>query len=169
MLVMVHIDTAPGEVMPYIFEELIKLGAVNVHAIPCFTKKGRPGFIFLIETARENLEKIGAFLAGEYGNLGMRLFEPAEHIKIDHEMSKVRLIHPDKGLNVALNVKVIQDSKGHIASARVEYEELKEAVHTCNCDGEGITLTALKEIIEASVLSDHGCSFRGLKIELEKD
>jgi uncharacterized protein (DUF111 family) len=167
MLVMVNVDNAAGETVPYIIETLMSLGAESVHAIPAITKKGRPEFIFLVDTARENVEAIGDFMVSEVGTLGMRLFEEDEHLKFDYEMKKVRLASQDKGLSLALNVKVVQDSRGSIASARVEYGELRAAVDVLARAGVKVSLVALKEMIEAAILSGEDKAPQGLSIMLE--
>ena len=167
MLVMVNLDNVAGETVPYIIEKLMSLGAESVHAIPAITKKGRPGFIFLIDTARANVEAIGDLLAREAGILGLRLFEEGEHIKFDYEMRKVRLALQDKGLSLSLNVKVVLDSRGPIASARVEYEELVTALDALTKAGMHTSLVALKEIIEAAILSGESKVHQGLSIILE--
>ncbi|MCR4406867.1 MAG: DUF111 family protein [Anaerolineae bacterium] len=167
MLVMVNVDNVVGEAVPYVIEKLMGLGAESVHAIPAITKKGRPGFIFLIDTARENVEAIGDFLVREISTLGLRLFEEAEHIKFDSEMKKVRLALQDKELSLALHVKVVRDSQGLAASAKAEYEELRAAVNALADAGVGISLTALKELVETAVLSGEGKVYQGLSVDLE--
>lgn len=167
MLVMVNVDNVAGETIAYIIEETMKLGAKSVHAIPAVTKKGRPEFIFLIDTARENVEVIGDFLAREVGTLGLRLFEETEHIKFDYEMRKVRLALRDKGLDLTLNVKVVRDSQGSVASAKAEYEELKAAIQTLAEAGIRISLVVLKEMVETAILSGGSKVYRDLSIDLE--
>lgn len=167
MLVMVNVDNVAGEAVPYIIEQLMALGAESVHAIPTITKKGRPGFIFLIDIARENVEAIGDFLVREISTLGLRLFEEVEHIKFDHEMKRAKLIFQGKGLSLALSVKVVRDSRGLVASAKAEYEELRAAVTALADAGVDIPLTALKEMVETAVLSGESKVYQGLSVDLE--
>ena len=167
MLLMVNVDNVAGEAVPYIIEKLLELGAENVHAIPAITKKGRPEFIFLIDTARENARTIGEFLAREVGTLGLRLFQEAEHIRFDYQMRKARLVLQDRGLSLALNVKVIRGSQGSVLSAKVEYEELKAAVDELAKAGVSISLTALRKVIEAAFLKGESEAYQGLKVVLE--
>lgn len=167
MLVMVNVDNVAGEAVPYIIEQLMALGAESVHAIPAITKKGRLGFIFLIDTARKNVETIGDFLVREVGTLGLRLFEEIEHIQFDHESRRVKLVLQDKGLNRALNVKVVRDSQGLVAAVKAEHEELRAAVHALADVGVNISLTALKELAETAVLSGESQAYRGLSANLE--
>ena len=167
MLVMVNVDNVAGETVPHIIEKLMELGAASVHAVPAITKKGRPEFIFLIDTAKENVEAIGDFMVSEVGTLGMRLFQEAEHLKFDYEMRKVKLALQDEGLSLVLNVKVVRDSQGSIASARAEFEELKATVQALARAGFEISLTALKEMVETAVLGGEGKAYGSLSIELE--
>ena len=167
MLVMVNVDNAAGEAVPYIIEKLMDLGAESVHAIPAITKKGRLGFIFLIDTARKNVEAIGDFLVREVSTLGLRLFEEVEHIKFDSEMKMVRLTLQDKGLSLALHVKVVRDSRELAAAAKAEHDELRAAVQALADAGVNISLTALKELVETTVLSGESQVYQGLSAHLE--
>ncbi|HIC94689.1 MAG TPA: DUF111 family protein [Anaerolineae bacterium] len=171
MLVMVNVDNVAGEAVPYIIEKLMNLGAESVYAIPAITKKGRPGFIFLIDTAREKVEAIGDFLAREIGTLGLRLFEEVEHIKFNYEMKRVKLslkddVTDEGALNLAVGVKVIHGKDGSVASVKAEYEELKAAASALTKAGMNVSLTALKEMIEASVLKGEGRVYQNLSVEL---
>ncbi len=166
MLMMVNVDNVGGETVPHIIEELMNLGAANIHAIPAITKKGRPEFIFLIDTEEKNVEAIGDFLVREVGTLGVRLFKDIEHMKFDYEMRKVRLNFREKTPSLVLNVKITRDSKGSIASARAEYEDLKAAVNALSRMGMDISMTSLREIVEASVLSREEKVCQNLSVEL---
>ncbi len=166
MLMMVNADNVGGEIVPHIIEELMNLGVANVHVIPAITKKGRPEFIFLIDTEGENLEAIGDFLVREIGTLGVRLFEETRHMKFDYEMRKVRLIFQGEAPGLVLNVKVVRDSGGSIASARVEYEDLKAAVNSLSKVGVDVSMPALRKMIETSVLNGEGKTYQNLSVEL---
>jgi len=171
MLVMVNVDNVAGETVPHIIEKLMELGAASVHAVPAITKKGRPEFIFLIDTARENVEAVGDFLAREVGTLGLRLFEEVEHIKYNYEMRKVKLslrddVTDERALNLVVGVKVIRGKDGSVVSAKAEYEELKAAANALAKVGMNVSLIALKEMIEASALKGEGRVYQNLSVEL---
>jgi len=171
MLVMVNVDNIAGEEVPYIIEELMKLGANSVHAIPAITKKGRPEFIFLIDTTRENVEALGDFMVSEVGILGLRLFEEAEHIKFDYEMRKVKITLQDKAsgqeaLNLIVDVKLTRNSQGLVASAKPEYQGLSAGVDALAKANVSVSLPALRGIIEAFVLNKEVKSYQNLSLEL---
>ena len=171
MLVMVNVDNIAGEEVPYIIDELMKLGAKSVHAIPAITKKGRPEFIFLIDTTRENAEALGDFMVSEVGILGLRLFEEAEHIKFDYQMRKVKITLQDKAsgqevLNLIVDTKLTRNSQGFIASAKPEYQGLRAGVDALAKANVDISLPALRGIIEAFVLNKEVKSYQNLNLEL---
>lgn len=171
MLVMVNVDNIAGEEVPYIIEELMKLGAKSVHAIPAITKKGRPEFIFLIDTTRENVAALGDFMVSEVSILGLRLFEEAEHIKFDYEMRKVKITLQDKAsgqeaLNLIVDVKLTRNSQGLVASAKPEYQGLSAGVDALAKANMNISLPALRGIIEAFVLNKEVKNYQNLGLEL---
>lgn len=171
MLVMVNVDNIAGEEVPYIIEELMKLGAKSVHAIPAIAKKGRPEFIFLIDTTRESVEALGDFMVSEVGILGLRLFEEAEHIKFDYEIRKVKITLQDKArgqevLNLIVDVKLTRNSQGLMASAKPEYQGLRAGVDALAKANVNVSLPALRGIIEAFVLNKEVKSYQNLSLEL---
>jgi uncharacterized protein (DUF111 family) len=170
MLVIANVDNIAGEEVPYIIEELMKLGAGSVHAIPAMTKKGRPEFIFLIDTTRENVEALGDFMVSEMGILGLRLFEEAKHIKFNYEMRKVKIALQGKAsgqeaLSLIVDVKLTRNSQGLIASAKPEYQELRAGVDALAKANVNISLPALKEMIETFVLNKEVKSYQTLSLE----
>ncbi len=167
MLVMVNVDDVVGESVPYIIEKLMDLGAEGVHAIPTITKKGRPGFVFLIDTVRENVDAIGEFLVREVGTLGLRLFQEVEHIKFNYEIKETRLVLKNTNLVLPLSVKIVRDRQGAVASIKAEYKDLKAAADALSRAGARTSLIALKEMVEAAILSGESRTYRGLKVELE--
>ncbi len=86
MLLMTNVDNITCEqVPPYLIEELMKLGAKNVHVVPAITKKGRPEHIFLIDSEEETLDSLAEFMALETGALGVRVLT-TEHYPFDYEI-----------------------------------------------------------------------------------
>ena len=167
MLMMVNVDDVEGEAVPYVIERLIDIGAENVHAIPAITKKGRPGFIFFIDVVRDKVDAISEFLVREVGTLGLRLFQEDEHIQFNYEIRKARIVLPDIGVKLSLDVKIVRDSKGAVASVKAEHRNLREAVDVLSQAGAEVPLSDLKELVEAAVLRSEGREYRGLSVELD--
>jgi len=120
VLIMVNVDDVTGETVPYLFETLMNMGAMNVHAIPAFTKKGRQELIFLIDTPREKITEIGDFLVGELGTLGLRVFEESEHIEFDYQVKESRLIVQDEATGEVYTCSVAPRANRRSATCDIE-------------------------------------------------
>jgi uncharacterized protein (DUF111 family) len=49
VLLETNIDDSTGEQLGLVMEKLLKAGASDVHYIPCFMKKGRPGYLLRVQ------------------------------------------------------------------------------------------------------------------------
>jgi uncharacterized protein (DUF111 family) len=170
VLIMVNVDDVSGETVPYLFEMLMNMGAKNVHAIPAFTKKGRPEFIFLIDTPRDKVTGIGDFLLSELGTLGLRVFQASEHIEFPYQVKESRLIVRDEASGEetsshTVSVKLIRDSQGRVAVARAEYEDLKCALKFLDGMGVHVSLATLKKLVESAMLEGKSSTYRNVRVE----
>ena len=170
VLIMVNVDDVTGETVPYFFEMLMNMGAMNVHAIPAFTKKGRQELIFLIDTPREKLTEIGDFLVSELGTLGLRIFEESQHIAFDYQVKESRLIVQDEASggdpsSHTIAVKLIRDSQGRVAAAKAEYEHLKTALEFLSKVGVQVSLVTLKKLVESAMLEGRSSTYRNVRVE----
>jgi hypothetical protein len=67
-----HLDTATGETIGWLLEELPRRGAVDAFATPVHMKKGRPGFLLTVLCDDASVEPVTAFLLEESSTLGVR-------------------------------------------------------------------------------------------------
>ena len=67
-----NIDDCSGEVMGYAMEKLLAAGAVDVHYLPCFMKKNRPGYILCAIVPAEALEKAEDVIFEHTSTIGIR-------------------------------------------------------------------------------------------------
>lgn len=154
-MLMTNIDNITCDQVPYLIEELMRLGAKNVHVIPALTKKGRPEYIFLIDSEEEILDPLAEFMALETGALGVRVLT-TEHYPFDYEIKKLFISFLDE-FEVSLwegsiSLKVIKSKGQKPLSARVEYEQLKELASDLQKAGLKLSLYELREIIEEKAL-----------------
>lgn len=155
MLLMANIDNITCDQVPYLIEELMELGAKNVHVIPAFTKKGRPEYIFLIDGEEETLDSLAEFMALETGTLGVRLLK-TEHYPFNYELRKLCLSFRDENdlpiWEGEIDLKIVIGKDQKPLSARVEYEELKELAGRVREAGLKLSMYEIKELIEERAL-----------------
>jgi uncharacterized protein (DUF111 family) len=67
-----HLDTATGETVGWLLDELLARGAVDAFATAVLMKKGRPGFLLTVLCDDARAESLTAFLLEESSTLGVR-------------------------------------------------------------------------------------------------
>ena len=165
MLIMVNVGHMITEMLPFIIDSLMKIGAENVQAVPTITKKGRPAFIIFIDAEKELTEPISELLMRELGISGMRVLKEEQHIKFDYEIRTVEILSTNLP-KMTIAVKCIRDRKGELASIQAEYEEIKNVLQILRKKGKRISFKGLKEIVETAVLYQEPISYQGLEIRI---
>ena len=67
-----NIDDASGEMLGYAMEKLLEAGALDVHYIPCFMKKNRPGWLLRVMVPGELVEKTEELIFRHTTTIGLR-------------------------------------------------------------------------------------------------
>ncbi len=113
-----NIDDAAGEELGYTMEKLISAGARDVHFIPCFMKKNRPGYILRVITGVKELAEIERTVFAYTSTIGLRKY-PVERTCMSRETMTVSLAEAE------INVK--KCTLGDIVRYYPEYESLRSA------------------------------------------
>jgi uncharacterized protein (DUF111 family) len=164
MLFMVNVDDVSGETISHVIEGLMALGAGSVHVTQAITKKGRPEFLFFVDSPKDRVDELGSFMASELGTLGIRVIE-TRHIRFDYRVREVLLSergneHP---LEVPVLVKEIKNNEGRVVSVKADYENLKTAVTEFRQVGLKLSFTALKGLVEQTVLGRKDLTLGGVQ------
>jgi len=75
MLMLVQVDDRSGEVVGGALGELVDLGARNVQLLSSVTKKGRPGYVLLVDLEPDREAAVAGYLAAELGAWGYQILE----------------------------------------------------------------------------------------------
>ena len=67
-----NIDDATGEELGFAMEQLLEAGALDVHYVPCFMKKNRPGVILSVMAKGSDLEKMREMIFTHTSTIGIR-------------------------------------------------------------------------------------------------
>ena len=169
MLAMVNVDNIAGDILPYIIDNILEIGAKNVHCIQALTKKGRLGYLFLIDTEEEFLDPIADFLAREVGTLGMRVLEN-RHRRYDYTIQPVSLSIQDETdvepvCETVVDVKLIVDEKGAVTSARAEYKHVETACKELRSQGYSIPFLELKARVELAALQEFSPQHKKISVK----
>ena len=103
VLLLAQIDNVPGDSLAHVIDCLIKEGAHNVNLIPSLTKKGRPGYLLLIDAPRLNQSHMERLLVGELGVLGWHVL-PSQHFHLEMGAVEREVRFSARGRELSLKV-----------------------------------------------------------------
>ena len=67
-----NIDDATGETLGFALDKLLREGALDVHYVPCFMKKDRPGWLLRVLAAHEDVPRLERVIFRETTAIGVR-------------------------------------------------------------------------------------------------
>jgi uncharacterized protein (DUF111 family) len=124
LLIMAQIDDAPGELLGHLIEELTTAGAINMQLLSSLGKKGRPGYVLLVDIHAEDEPVVAALLAGELGIWGYRVLQSEhKHFDIRHYRTQLEVGCGGTVSSFPLRVKRILHA-GEFLRAKAEHDDL---------------------------------------------
>ncbi len=118
-----NVDDVTGEVLGYVVEKLLSLGALDVAIIPTTTKKGRPGHIVKVICREELVPELTKYLVEGLGTLGVRVLRTSRYVVPRREVKELSI--SDGGKEFKVRVKVCMDNQGNIIRVKPEFDDLK--------------------------------------------
>jgi uncharacterized protein (TIGR00299 family) protein len=117
------IDDVSGEVVGYVFEKLLQLGARDVSIVPIYMKKNRPGYTVRVITDIEKSGELIKTLIEELGTLGVRYTTYNRLVVPNREIVPIEI--DINGHRKEVLIKISRDYKGNIVNVKPEYESVK--------------------------------------------
>ena len=117
-----NLDDASGEIMGHSLDRLMQEGALDVHFIPIFTKKNRPGYIVRVIATGDKVDDLARLMMEETGTIGVRVLRSERHVAV----RAIRIMNMQLGNNRhRVRVKIATDGKGRIIQAKPEYDDVR--------------------------------------------
>lgn len=138
-----NIDHLSGEVIGYLFEKLLSLGARDVAIIPIIMKKNRPGYLLKVISKKEDSEKLISAIFKETETLGIRISEHTHRGIANREFIFLETNIHGKKEGINFKIGLIGDE---IISSKPEYDDLKEIAKKRN-----ISLTEVSKIANQKI------------------
>ena len=135
-----NIDDCSGETMGYAMEKLLGAGALDVHYIPCFMKKNRPGYILGVMVRGDMVELAEELIFEHTSTIGIRR-RPLERSCMAREIIQVDTPYG--------TVDVKKCSRNRIVKFYPEYESVRRAADKAGVD--------LRAVSDAAIQAANGC------------
>ena len=133
-----NVDDVTGEVIGYLIENLMEMGALDVAVIPMYMKKGRPAHLIKVVCKPEDSEKLARQIIKETGSLGVRVAPSRHRVSVEREMIATDVEISGKIYSIPL--KIARFPEGEIVQISAEYEICRQISKETNIP--------LKEIIK---------------------
>ncbi|MFC1482948.1 nickel insertion protein [Candidatus Margulisiibacteriota bacterium] len=128
-----ELDDMTGEEIGYVTELLLEAGGLDVHTIPIYMKKNRPGICIKIICHSDTTEKLKEIIFRETTTLGIRMTRTIREV-LDRDI---------KILNSSQGYVQVKQTKGEFQKSKVEFEDLKRVSRE-----KGIPLKEMKKRLE---------------------
>lgn len=150
-ILMVQVDHISGEAIGTIIDDLYRAGAFNVQVIPTITKKNRPGHLFLIDGAPNDLEKIEEVILGEIGATGWHHLKSAHrHVGTEIIEREVGFDTPEGRLLFTTQIKIVKKKPDQMRPEHASCFAIREALRE---KGVHLSLTEIQQSIIQQVKS----------------
>ena len=136
-----NVDDVSGEILGYLIEKIMKVGAKDISIYPGITKKGRPTNLISVICDDEKIDTITDILVLETGTLGIRISDSNRLIvsRTNHSFS---LTFEGKSFEINYKKSTYKE-KTHF---KIEFENLKNISETLDKPIRDVELFLRKEI-----------------------
>ena len=136
-----NVDDVSGEILGYLIEKIMKVGAKDISIYPGITKKGRPTNLISVMCDDEKIETITDILVLETGTLGIRISE-SNRLIISRTNHSFSLTFEGKSFEINYKKSTYKE-KTHF---KIEFEDLKNISETLDKPIRDVELFLRKEI-----------------------
>lgn len=151
ILLMAQIDDAPGELLGEVLKTLADKGAKNVQLLSSLGKKGRPGYVLMVDILAEQEREFAAVLGGDLGVWGYRvLHSDHKHFGIERYATTLEVMLGSVAKSFPMRIKRILDGD-KLLRIKAEHDDLSAVCAAFRTHGHVMSLTALKAHVEAAV------------------
>lgn len=149
MLILVQVDDANGETLQHVVDRLVGAGARNVQILGTTTKKGRPGYMCLVDLPSEREDDVAEILAIELGAWGYRILESRHrHFDITLKQRSVKVVCRGRTLFAEVRCKYVGNS-GRLLAIKAEHGDLLGMQASLANDGVEVSLRVLRAACES--------------------
>lgn len=133
-----NIDDMSGQILGYLYEQLLAAGACDVWSTPIYMKKNRPAYQLSVLVAREKQAECAKIIFRETTTIGLRVITVAERLEAARHIASVDTSYGKVRLKVSAY-------EGELVNVSAEYDDCRELATKNNVPLKEIQRAALKE------------------------
>jgi uncharacterized protein (TIGR00299 family) protein len=116
-----NVDDVSGEVLAYVIDKVMLMGAKDISVIPTITKKGRPGYVISVICDSNSVNELLDVLVAETGTLGVRV-RTSERLIVPRQILTMKIRVRNQDFTVRCKV-----TKLGFKQFKVDYDDIKKA------------------------------------------
>jgi uncharacterized protein (DUF111 family) len=153
ILLMVQVDDAPGELLGEVLHRLSTIGVKNSQLLSSVGKKGRPGYVLMIDCFADQEKEVAGLLAGELGVWGYRvLHSDHKHLEVERYGASLEIDTGSAIKTFPVGItRILHD--GNLLRVKAEHDDLSAICAALGAEGVRVRLAALKAQVESAVRS----------------
>ncbi len=150
-LLLVQIDDRSGEELRQGLKGLMDMGVRNYQVLSSLTKKGRPGFVLLLDLDSDIEGEIMTYLAAELGAWGYHRLESVhEHFDVAPETREVTFVVDGRREQFTVFCKVLRRG-GEVCRVKMEQRDVARIVEQLAHLGHRLPHTTLRTRVESEI------------------
>ena len=150
-LLLVQIDDRSGEELRQGLEGLMEMGVGNYQVLSSLTKKGRPGFVLLLDLDSDIEGEVMTYLAAEFGAWGYHRLESVhEHFDVAPETREVTFVFDGHRQEFTVFCKVLR-REGRVCRVKMEQRDVARIVEQLAHLGHQLPHTTLRMRVESEI------------------
>jgi uncharacterized protein (DUF111 family) len=150
-LLLVQIDDRSGEELRQGLDGLIDMGVRNYQVLSSLTKKGRPGYVLLLDLDSDIESEIMTYLGVELGAWGYhRLQSVHEHFDVAPETREVTFAFDGRREQFTVFCKVLRRD-GQVCRVKMEHRDVIRIVEQLAHHGHPLPHTTLRTRVESEI------------------
>jgi uncharacterized protein (DUF111 family) len=150
-LLLVQIDDRSGEELHQGLEGLMDLGVRNYQVLSSLTKKGRPGFVLLLDLDSDVEDEIMSHLGAELGAWGYHRLESVhEHFDVAPETREVTFVFDGHRAQFTVSCKVLRRND-IVCRVKVEQRDVARIVEQLADLGRQLPHRTVRTRVESEI------------------
>jgi len=120
-----NVDDVTGEVLGFLIEKLMGMGAMDVSILPSVMKKNRPGHLIKVICDETHMDELMTAIIRETGTLGIRVVR-CQRIAVNRIKKRFQLEIAEEQIDITAKIAWVGDTIVNVKSEFVDLKQISE-------------------------------------------